>query len=283
MAGDENAVLSWIILRNMILLRREKASINLGLPTKVEQVRKLQFDPVEQEIHETLRQHYGDKLRELKKMNISDGKLQWNALTFLVHMRRFCTHKQEMLAADQLRFMQGKPLGDLNQEDDESESASASDKLTKSLALDILLIHAVDAIKCDICHQILTPDESDTETNCTNDSPTETMCHVLQCYKMLCGQCFETYQKEAKTHLEIPGFAFCNLCDRPHLLSSITISHRELQERIQRDDLIKSHSKLSSAAEAYISPSPKVKYLLENLAKFKQWDDDNPEAPPNKV
>jgi SNF2 family DNA or RNA helicase len=260
-SGDGFALSTLTLLRDTIQIRRLKSSVLLNLPPQVKTNQALVFEPKEQESYNILFSGIHRKVAQMeKKGNSTAPQLNLRVFALITKLRRFCTHKKELLGESELKYLEAVqtrnalPAGDKNEDTDGTEQLEEDDEdykddeKIKNDALAIMrYLYDDNADNCEICTGKIIPDGEDLE----NDNyQSDILCRVLRCGIVICDDCFPAYEANLKLAPNRKRI-HCEHCKETHPPEFYSILRSEFQEHLEQQRAIKRNKTLSKSNIVY--------------------------------
>jgi SNF2 family DNA or RNA helicase len=276
--SDDGFALSRLsLLRDIIQIRRLKQSVLLDLPPKVEKQVGLVFEQKEKDCYDALFGAIHRKVKQMEEKNdASAPQLNMRVFALITKLRRFCTHKQEMLGEEELKFLETVQRGTTRpaeEENDDDEYEEDANEIKKGAIAFLSFLHADQADYCIICDGMIVQDVDESET----DSPQSAiLCQVLRsCWSVICDDCFPSYKANLK-FLENTKYMQCQHCQSTHADDFVAVLRQDFEEYLERQRTIKGNKSLAKAQSVYTGPSMKVKTLLSHIETCKKWETNHP-------
>jgi SNF2 family DNA or RNA helicase len=265
--GDPTVFASLRILVDAVVLRRNKDELD-GLPAKQERTLMIEMTGNDRRCYDKLI----EGMSELVDRKRSSGSrvFRGDFLKGLMRIRRFCAHKQELLAVEDLDLFQGlvaeHPVEILDDEDEAKED-DGSVTLTRQVAMDMVrLTRDSDCEECGVCGISLAVDTLDAE-----EDPKAVYGHMITCYQILCRNCFSSWRKGGT------AASRCRFCNEKHGYENFKILRAEVVDFLRNQEMLQSNSRVKNMLGRYTGPSTKVQYLIENLNVFREYNKAHPD------
>lgn len=266
---DEQIIPKIRLLVDSITIRRMKDKIDI--PKRHDEVIKLQFSDDERWLYEAFQKDALLRVNVLKGHGdrlVGQNKYV-HILKSILRLRMFCSGGKDLMKESDLRMLEGMrsdmPI-DIDSDDD--DDAANNPALTESKAYDIYnLMHDTGVDICENCDRKLDEDGD-------NDSESQEgglIGHITSCYHLICTSCMPKFQ----------GVCSCGMAG----VSVLPLrSDRAVEEH---DANLGAKAKGSKAMDlgdmtAYNGPNTKLRYLLNELLKWKEKSMQTPEEPPYK-
>lgn len=259
---DEGIIPKLRLLVDTITIRRMKDKIDL--PPRNDHTIKLQFSKDERWMYDAFQKDAQLRVNVMtgQRERVVGGKTYIHILQAILRLRLFCTGGKDLMSENDLRLLEGSssevPIAIDGDEDDEKPA------LTENKAYDMFnLMKDTNGDTCIVCNQKLGSKES---SEIESERQEEILGHMTPCFHLICTSCIKGFQGACPCG---DNFGF-----------TITLrSGRAGQEPEAQEQGAKGNGK---ALKDYCGPNTKVKYLINELKKWKQKSLENPDDPPYK-
>ncbi|KAL2292654.1 hypothetical protein FJTKL_07758 [Diaporthe vaccinii] len=262
---DPNIVPKLRILVDTITLRRQKDKINL--PKRYDMVIKLQFSSDERRMYTAFEKDAQVRVKVLagQRERMVGGKTYIHILQAILRLRLFCSGGKHLLNEDDLRLLEGlsqdSPI-DLDSDDEDDKPA-----LTENQAYDMFnLMKDTNGDNCIGCNQKLGAKEG---ADIESERQEEVIGHMTPCFHLICTSCIK----------EIQGACACGLALNGLVALRLT---RAVQEHDARAEGRSRNVSGGKGIKDYTGPNTKVRYLIEELKKWRDMGEAKPDEPPYK-
>lgn len=262
---DPNIVPKLRILVDTITLRRQKDKIDL--PKRYDTIVKLQFSSDERRMYDAFEKDAQVRVNVLagQRERMVGGKTYIHILQAILRLRLFCSGGKHLLNEDDLRLLEGlsqeSPI-DLDSDDDDDKPA-----LTENQAYDMFnLMKDTNGDNCIGCNQKLGAKEG---ADIESERQEEVIGHMTPCFHLICTSCIR----------EIEGTCACGLAI--HGLVALRLT-RTVQEHDARAEGSRRDVSGGKGIKDYTGPNTKVRYLIEELKKWRDMGQAKPDEPPYK-
>lgn len=261
---DEGIIPKLRLLVDTITLRRMKDKIDL--PKRHDQTIKLQFSDEERRMYDAFQKDAQLRVSVItgQRERMVGGKTYIHILQAILRLRLFCSGGKDLMSEDDLRLLEGSssevPI-DIDSDDDDDKPA-----LTESKAYDMFnLMQDANGDNCIVCNQKLGPKEG---AEIESERQEDVIGYMTPCFHLLCPSCIKNFQ----------GVCPCG----GTVLTTIPL--RSTNAGQEREAHPEAHNGKPSGkgVKDYTGPNTKVKYLIEELKKWKNKSIANPDEPPYK-
>lgn len=262
---DPNIVPKLRILVDTMTLRRQKDKINL--PKRHDMIVKLQFSSDERRMYDAFEKDAQVRVNVLagQRERMVGGKTYIHILQAILRLRLFCSGGKHLLNEDDLRLLEGlsqdSPI-DLDSDEEDEKPA-----LTENQAYDMFnLMKDTNGDNCIGCNQKLGAKEG---ADIESERQEEVIGHMTPCYHLICTSCIK----------DIQGTCACG-----HAISGLIALRltRTVQEHDARAEGRGRNLSNGKGIKDYTGPNTKVRYLIEELKKWRDMGEAKPEEPPYK-
>jgi hypothetical protein len=280
--GDPTVFASLRILVDAVVLRRTKDALP-GLPAKRERTLLIEMTGNDRRCYDKL---VDDMSALVDAKSRSGARFRGEFLKGLMRIRRFCAHKQDLLAAQDLRLFRGlvaeHPV-ELDDDDDGGGGAATAagggdgrGALTRQVAMDMVrLTRESDCEECGACGgSLAVGDAFDAD-----ETPGAVYGHMVACYNILCPACFDAWEREARRAAAAPsaGVARCRLCSDSHGTDNVRILCADVVESLRNHEMLQANPRVTKLLGRYTGPSTKVQYLIAQLNVFREYNKAHPD------
>ncbi|KKY37997.1 putative dna repair and recombination protein rad5c [Diaporthe ampelina] len=262
---DPNIVPKLRILVDTITLRRQKDKIDL--PKRHDMIVKLQFSSDERRMYDAFEKDAQVRVNVLagQRERMVGGKTYIHILQAILRLRLFCSGGKHLLNEDDLRLLEGlsqdSPI-DLDSDDEDEKPV-----LAENQAYDMFnLMKDTNGDNCIGCNQKLGAKEG---ADIESERQEEVIGHMTPCFHLICTSCIK----------EIEGTCACG--QAIHGLVALRLT-RAVQEHDARAEGRARNVSGGKGIKDYTGPNTKVRYLVEQLKKWRDKGEDKPDEPPYK-
>ncbi|POS80573.1 SNF2 family domain-containing protein [Diaporthe helianthi] len=262
---DPNIVPKLRILVDTITLRRQKDKIDL--PKRYDKIVKLQFSSDERRMYDAFEKDAQVRVSVLagQRERMVGGKTYIHILQAILRLRLFCSGGKHLLNEDDLRLLEGltqeSPI-DLDSDNDDDKQA-----LTENQAYEMFnLMRDTNGDNCIGCNQKLGAKEG---ADIESERQEEVIGHMTPCFHLVCTSCIK----------EIEDICACGLALQGLVALRLTRTNQE------HDAHAEARSRDASGGKGikdYSGPNTKVRYLIEELKKWRNLGEAKPDEPPYK-
>ncbi|TVY42913.1 putative SWI/SNF-related matrix-associated actin-dependent regulator of chromatin subfamily A member 3-like [Lachnellula occidentalis] len=264
------------LLVDSITLRRLKDRIDL--PSRTDQLVKLDFSPEERHIYEIFAKNAHDRVKVIvgQREKSLGGKAYVHILQSILRLRLICAHGRDLLCEEDLQVMNGLSKDsaiELDSDDEEDDRPALSSKQ----AYDMYdLMGQTNADICITCNRKIGP--SDVDEGETKDP---VIAHMTPCFHLLCPACFGNYKSQIEDNAQGHSMGGCPIC---HM--HIKLSYFPLRQGGVEDEGPKTKSSKARHGnkdlDNYSGPHTKTKALIHDLLASKRESEQKPEEAPIK-
>lgn len=261
---DEQIIPKIRLLVDSITIRRMKDKIDI--PKRHDEVIKLQFSDEERWVYEAFQKDALLRVNVLKGQGdrlVGQGKYV-HILKSILRLRMFCSGGKDLMKDSDMRILEGlssETAIDIDSDDDDEDNNPA---LTENKAYDIYnLMQDTGVDNCETCGQKLGVDEDNEEEGVIG--------HITSCYHLICTSCKPKSQ----------GICPCGA----NIVTSLPLrSARAVQEHDANLGAKAKSGKAMGLDERTnnTGPNTKLRYLLNELQKWKALSMQSPDEPPYK-
>ncbi|KAI3402122.1 hypothetical protein diail_51 [Diaporthe ilicicola] len=263
---DPNIVPKLRILVDTITLRRQKDKIDL--PKRHDKVIKLQFSSDERRMYAVFEKDAQVRVNVLagQRERMVGGKTYIHILQAILRLRLFCSGGKDLLNEDDLRLLEGlsqdSPIDLLDSDEDDEKPA-----LAENQAYDMFnLMKDTNGDNCIGCNQKLGAKEG---ADIESERQEEVIGHMTPCFHLICTSCIKEIEGTCACGLAIPGLVALRLT-------------RAGQEHDARTEGRGHKVSGGKGVKDYTGPNTKVRYLIEELKKWRELGVAEPDEPPYK-
>lgn len=261
---DEGIIPKLRLLVDTITLRRMKDKIDL--PKRHDQLVKLQFSEEERRMYDAFQKDAQLRVSVItgQRERMVGGKTYIHILQAILRLRLFCSGGRDLMTEDDLRLLEGSssdvPI-DIDSDDDEEKPV-----LTEAKAYDMFnLMQDANGDNCIICSQKLALKEG---AEIESERQEEVLGYMTPCFHLLCPSCIKNFQ------------GLCP-CGGP-VLSPIALRSTKTEQEHEASAERKNGKLTGKVIKQYTGPNTKVRYLIQELNKWKTMGAANPDEPPYK-
>ncbi|KAK7734936.1 hypothetical protein SLS53_007713 [Cytospora paraplurivora] len=262
---DENVVPKLRILVDTITLRRMKDKINL--PNRRDQTIRLQFSPEERRMYDAFEKDAQVRVNVLtgQRERMVGGRTYIHILQAILRLRLFCSGGKDLMNDDDLRLLEGMssdaPI------DIDSDGEEQNPALAENQAYDMFnLMKDTNGDNCIACNQKLGPKEG---ADIESERQEDIIGHMTPCFHLICTSCIK----------DLGAICPCGLPTENGLVP-LRLSRAGQEHDAHAEG--RGGSKASKALKDWGGPNTKVRYLVEQLKKWRDMSEANPEEPPYK-
>ncbi|TVY37872.1 putative SWI/SNF-related matrix-associated actin-dependent regulator of chromatin subfamily A member 3-like [Lachnellula subtilissima] len=266
------------LLVDSITLRRLKDRIDL--PSRTDQLVKLDFSPEERHIYEIFAKNAHDRVKVIvgQREKSLGGRAYVHILQSILRLRLICAHGRDLLNEDDLQVMNGlsKDSAIEVDSDDEDEDRPA---LSSKQAYDMYaLMGQTNADICITCNRKIGPSDTIDE----GEAKDPVIAHMTPCFHLLCPACFGGYKSQIEENAQGQSMGGCPIC---HM--HIKLSYFPLRQGGVEDEGPKMKGKGNTRHGTkdlanYSGPHTKTKALIHDLLASKQESEQKPKEAPIK-
>lgn len=259
---DEGIIPKLRLLVDTITIRRMKDKIDL--PPRHDQTIKLQFSKDERRMYDAFQKDAQLRVNVMtgQRERVVGGKTYIHILQAILRLRLFCTGGKDLMSENDLRLLEGSsseaPIA-IDSDDDDEKPA-----LTENKAYDMFnLMKDTNGDNCIVCNQKLGSKEG---SEIESERQEDLLGHMTPCFHLICTSC-------------IKGFQGACPCGDTFTSTFALRSGRAGQEPEAQEQGGNANGK---TLKDYGGPNTKVKYLINELKKWKQKGLEKPDEPPYK-
>ncbi|KAL1864225.1 hypothetical protein Daus18300_007822 [Diaporthe australafricana] len=263
---DPNIVPKLRILVDTITLRRQKDKIDL--PKRHDKVIRLQFSSDERRMYDAFEKDAQVRVNVLagQRERMVGGKTYIHILQAILRLRLFCSGGKDLLNEDDLRLLEGlsqdSPIDLLDSDDDDEKPV-----LAENQAYDMFnLMKDTNGDNCIHCNSKLGAKEG---ADIESERQEEVIGHMTPCFHLICTSCIK----------ETEGQCGCGLAFHGLVALRLTRAGQEHDARAEGRGRKVSGGK---GVKDYSGPNTKVRYLIEELRKWRDLGAAAPDEPPYK-
>lgn len=262
---DPNIVPKLRILVDTITLRRQKDKIDL--PKRHDMIVKLQFSSDERRMYAAFEKDAQVRVNVLagQRERMVGGKTYIHILQAILRLRLFCSGGKHLLNEDDLRLLEGlsqdSPI-DLDSDEEDEKPA-----LTENQAYDMFnLMKDTNGDNCIGCNQKLGAKEG---ADIESERQEEVIGHMTPCFHLICTSCIKEIEGTCACGQGIPSLVALRLT-------------RAVQEHDARAEGRGRNVSGGKGIKDYTGPNTKVRYLIDELKKWREKGEAKPDEPPYK-
>lgn len=261
---DEGIIPKLRLLVDTITLRRMKDKIDL--PQRYDHTVKLQFSNEERRMYDAFEKDAQLRVNVItgQRERMVGGKTYIHILQAILRLRLFCSGGKDLMSEDDLRLLEGTssdaPI-DLDSDEDEQKH-----QLTENKAYGIYnLMQDTNGDNCIVCSEKLGSKEGG---EIESERQEEVIGFMTPCFHLICTRCIKDTRD------------FCPCHERlMHTVSLRSTKTDREHEAHTEDKVNKSGGK---NLRDYGGPNTKVRYLINELNKWKRKGEENPDEAPYK-
>lgn len=260
---DEGIIPKLRLLVDTITLRRMKDKIDL--PQRFDHIVKLKFSSEERKMYDAFQKDAQLRVNVItgQRERMVGGKTYIHILQAILRLRLFCSGGKDLMSEDDLRLLEGTsseaPI-DLDSDDDE-----AKQQLTETKAYGIYnLMQDTNGDNCIICSEKLGPKEG---AEIESERQEEVIGFMTPCFHLICTKCIKDNRES------------CGCNERLTYTVSLRSTKAEQEHEAHAEKANKAGGKI---IRDYSGPNTKVRYLINELNKWKSKSEENPDEAPYK-
>lgn len=263
------------LLVSSITLRRLKDRIDL--PTRHDQLVKLDFNPEERHIYEIFAKNANDRVNVIvgSRVKALSGKSYVHILQSILRLRLICAHGRDLLNEEDLKVMDGLSQDsaiDLDSDDEDDDLPALSSRQAYDM---YSLMKETNADVCLTCHRKICPSDAEPDV----EPKDEIIGHMTPCYHILCNACIAAYKADMEEAARGQSQVDCPICNSCIKLFYFPLRQGGLEEagRPSAKD-----AKRGKDTGGYSGPHTKTKALIHDLLLSQQESQAMPDEPPIK-
>lgn len=261
---DEGIIPKLRLLVDTITLRRMKDKIDL--PQRHDHTVKLQFSNEERRMYDAFEKDAQTRVNVIagQRERMVGGKTYIHILQAILRLRLFCSGGKDLMSEDDLRLLEGTsseaPI-DLDSDDDDQRQ-----RLTENKAYEMYdLMQDTNGDNCIVCSEKLGPKEG---AEIESERQEEVIGFMTPCFHLICTKCIK----------DTRDFCTCNA----RLTHTVSLRSTKA-EREHEAHAEKANKAGGKTIRDYSGPNTKVRYLINELNKWKSKSDEKPDEAPYKA
>ncbi|KAH6629586.1 DNA repair protein rad5 [Boeremia exigua] len=278
-AADPEVVPKLQLLVSTVTIRRTKEIIKNEVPARLDMTVRLKFSRPEQQLYDWFEKDTQRKVNAVTSGEKLGGNSYARILTAILNLRLICAHGRDLLNEDALRTTDGMTSDQPMEIDDEEEEAPS---LTRQQAYEMLdMLGQTSADLCAYCHKSVFNDV-DTDDEDEDGEPPNLIGHMTSCYHVVCPKHTKRLRTDFINNKLDNGMVKCHFCEDKVKQSLFELNRSDYQDFCDEREKMRRDPKLSKKINTYAGPHTKTLALLNDLAEFHLWSENNPDERPIK-
>lgn len=278
-AADPEVVPKLQLLVSTVTIRRTKEIIKNEVPSRTDMVVRLKFSKAEQQLHDWFEKDTQRKVNAVTSGEKMGGHSYARILTAILNLRLICAHGRDLLSEEALKITDGMTSEQPMEIGDDEEDLPS---LTRQQAYEMLdLLGQTSTDTCAYCNKSVFNDV-DTDDEDEDGEPPNLIGHMTPCYHLICPKHTKKLREDFTKNRLDDGMVRCHFCDDRIKPSTFILKRDDYQDFCDEREKMRRDPKLSKKINSYAGPHTKTQALLNDLAEFHKWSEENPEDRPIK-
>ncbi|KAF1942220.1 hypothetical protein EJ02DRAFT_345944 [Clathrospora elynae] len=278
--ADPEVVPKLQLLVSTVTIRRTKEIIKDEVPSKTDDVVRLQFSKDERQLHDWFERDTQRKVAAVTQGNKMGGHSYAKILTAILNLRLICAHGRDLLSEEALKTTDGMTY---DQPMEIEEEGQETPTLTRQQAFEMLDLYEQtstdECIYCSVKKSMLEADSDDEDEDGNVD---DLIGYMTTCYHLVCPKHRKKHQKQCDDNKHSDNTVTCHVCEDRNKPTLLELTRSEYNKWHDERERMRKDPKLAKKVGSYTGPHTKTQALLKDLGEFHEWSDKHPDERPIK-